>query len=60
MGKVVLLIKYFPSDQIKNIDMGRHVPCNGERRGAYSGFGVNMKERNYSEDLVVDGMIVLK
>jgi len=40
--------------------MGGHVPCNGERRGVYRGLGVNMKERNYSEDLGVDVMIILK
>jgi hypothetical protein len=40
--------------------MDGHVPCNGERRGVYSSFWVNMKERNYSEDLGVDRVITLK
>jgi len=60
MGETVLLTKYFSSDQIKNNDMGGQVPCNGETRGVYRRSWVNMKERNYSEDLGVDGMIVLK
>ena len=40
--------------------MGERVPGTGERRGVYRDFWVNMKERNYSEDLGVDGMIILK
>jgi hypothetical protein len=60
MGETVLLTKYFSSDQIKKNDVGGQIPCNGERRGVYRCFWVNMKERNYSEELGVDGMIVLK
>jgi hypothetical protein len=60
MGETVLLNKYFSSDQIKKNVMGGQVPCNGERRGVYRPVWVNMKERNYSEEIGVDGIIVLK
>jgi hypothetical protein len=56
----VLFTKYFSSDEIKKNYMGGHVPCNGEIRGVYRDFWVNMKERNYSEDLGVSRVIALQ
>jgi hypothetical protein len=61
LGEIVLLTEYFSSDHITKNDMGgEHVQSNGRRRSVYRGLGVNIKERNYSEDQVVNGMIVLK
>jgi len=57
---IVLFIKYYSGEQIKNTGMGRACSTHGERISAYMVLVEKMRDRDYLEGPGVDGRIILK